>query len=198
MPLSWRKWKGVILFLLKAVSHDENLGYLGNLAPPPPLHVLMTWMHFLSKFTCQMYVAATKTEDVNDLRYQLFCMKRGEVESSQLPPCRDCLIMHAQLANYQAAVWRRSLNPTAEIHNPIKHGWTEEDGKLAILWMRSPPAPDAVLQLLTCKCVCSCKLSSCTCLANRLPCTDMCRLQTCSNLMMSKMITLKLESQMMR
>ena len=128
-----------------------------------------------------MYVAATKTEEVNDLRYQLVCMKRGEAESSQLPPCRDCLTMHTQRANYQAAVWRRSLDSAPEIPNPIDHGWTEDDGNLAIHWMRSPPAPDAVLELLACKCKRSCKLPSCPCLTNKLPCTDMCSLQTCSN-----------------
>ena len=32
-------------------------------------------------------------------------------------------------------------------------------------------------QLLACKCVCSCKLPTCVCMANRLACTDMCYLQ---------------------
>jgi len=43
------------------------------------------------------------------------------------------------------------------------------------------PAPDAVLQLLSCRCVRSCKLPVCTCVSNGLKCTDMCRLQTRSN-----------------
>ena len=55
------------------------------------------------------------------------------------------------------------------------------DGKLAIHWMRSPPAPDAVLELLACKYVRSCKLPKCTCMANGLACTDLCKLQSCSN-----------------
>ena len=50
-----------------------------------------------------------------------------------------------------------------------------------IEWMRTPPAPDAVLELLSCKCLRSCRLPSCTCLVNGLECTNMCRLQTCSN-----------------
>ena len=58
---------------------------------------------------------------------------------------------------------------------------TDEDGKLAVNWMRGSPAPDAVLQLLSCKCVRSCELPKCTCLSNGLKCTDMCRLQTCQN-----------------
>ena len=47
--------------------------------------------------------------------------------------------------------------------------------------MRSPPARDAVLTLLACKCVFSCKLPKCTRRANGLSCTDMCKLQLCSN-----------------
>ena len=47
--------------------------------------------------------------------------------------------------------------------------------------MRSPPARDAVLTLLACKCVLSCKLPKCTSKANGLACTDMCKLQLCSN-----------------
>ena len=39
----------------------------------------------------------------NDLRYQLFCAKRGEIASSLLPPCRGCLFMHLIRAIYKAA-----------------------------------------------------------------------------------------------
>ena len=118
---------------------------------------------------------------VNELRYQLFCAKRGEAESSQLPPCRDCLLLHAQRANYQATIWKRCLDAKPTIPNPTEHGWTEEDNNLNILWMRSAPAPEVVLELLACKCRRSCKLPDCTCLANGLTCTSMCKLQTCSN-----------------
>ena len=53
---------------------------------------------------------------------------------------------------------------------------------IAIYWMWSPPAQFAVMELLVCKCVRSYKLTTCTCIANRLACTDMCcKLQSCSN-----------------
>ncbi len=45
-------------------------------------------------FVCRMYAPSSSVCDVNDLRYLLFCTKRGEVESSLLPPCRDCLKLH--------------------------------------------------------------------------------------------------------
>ncbi|KAK5904133.1 hypothetical protein CesoFtcFv8_005726 [Champsocephalus esox] len=43
------------------------------------------------------------------------------------------------------------------------------------------PAPDAVLQLMSCKCARICKLPACVCLENQLKCTDVCKLQTCTN-----------------
>ncbi len=137
----------------------------------------------LQKITCNLYMPSDQTTaTVNKLRYQLFCARRGEVESSQLPPCEDCLFMHALRANYQAAVWRRCLQRQPFVRDPKKCGWTtDDDGKLAVQWMRGSPAPDAVLQLLSCKCVRSCKLPECTCLTNGLKCTDMCKLQTCTN-----------------
>ena len=43
------------------------------------------------------------------------------------------------------------------------------------------PAPNAVLELLSCQCSRACKLPSCSCLINGLACTDMCKLQNCTN-----------------
>ena len=136
----------------------------------------------LEAFVCQMYVSSSTTAEVNELRYNLFCAKRGEVESSQLPPCRDCLHLHILRANYQSAIWRRSLESEPDIPDPKTHGWTtDEDGVLTVQWMQGSPAPEAVLQMLSCKCVQTCKLPDCMCMVNQLKCTDMCKLQTCTN-----------------
>ena len=134
------------------------------------------------RLTCQLYVPTTQISEVNTLRYKMFCAKRAQVESSQLPPCQDCLYRHISRANYQAAVWRRCLENDPSEPNPVDHGWTTtNDGKLSIDWMHGPPAPEAVLELLSCVCVRSCKLPDCLCLSNGLKCTTMCKLQTCTN-----------------
>eukprot|EP00058_Branchiostoma_floridae_P015564 XP_002601052.1 hypothetical protein BRAFLDRAFT_102390 [Branchiostoma floridae] len=49
--------------------------------------------------TCRLRVVA----DVNEMRHHLFSAKKGNVESSALPPCRDCLHLHVKRANYQAS-----------------------------------------------------------------------------------------------
>ena len=101
-------------------------------------HVGQTWdvqPHLFEKvqqFTCRMNVAASSTTEMNDLRYQLFCAKRGEIESSLLPPCRYCLFMHLLRDNYQAATWKCCLHARPTVPDPTKCGWIDNDGKLAI------------------------------------------------------------------
>ena len=134
----------------------------------------------VQQFTCPMYVAASRTTELNDLRYQLFCAKRGEIESILLPLCRNCLSMHLIQANYQAAIWKCCLPARPTVANPTKCGWI-------YVMMASSPFTEcgrhqhhnAVLELLACKCVRSCKLK-CACMANGLACPDMCKLQSYS------------------
>ncbi|XP_078353848.1 uncharacterized protein LOC144638526 [Oculina patagonica] len=140
-----------------------------------------TLFSVLQEFTCKLYANRCPSNTVNDLRYQLFRAKKGEIESGQLPPCQDCLFMHSLRANYQAGVWRRALETCPRIPNPIGHGWCNEDGNLAICWMTGSPAPDVVIEFLSCKCTSVCKLPNCQCLANGLKCTTTCRLQDCNN-----------------
>ena len=136
----------------------------------------------LQAFTCKLYTASATTEDINTARYQLFCARRGELESSQLPPCKDCLFLHAMRANYQAGIWRGSLQQHPQVPSPVEHGWVRDDnGQLTLEWMRGSPAPEAVLQLLCCNCSRRCKLPECPCMSNGLKCTILCKLQTCDN-----------------
>ena len=47
--------------------------------------------------------------------------------------------------------------------------------------MNGEPAPQAVLELLSCQCSRACELPRCTCLSNGLRCTPLCKLVNCSN-----------------
>ena len=142
-------------------------------------------MDKLEAFTCVMYAPKAPTIKINELRYHLFCAKKGEIESHQLPPCKDCLTKHAQRANYQAGIWRRCLEQDPQVPSPVGRGWKmEKEGEseqLVVHWMDGQPAPDAVLDLLACNCPKKCSLPKCVCIANGLKCTDMCRLADCEN-----------------
>jgi len=134
----------------------------------------------LQEITCHMCLLPKPVMSMNcDIKCDA---KRGEVEFCQLPPCEDCLFMHVLHANHQTAIWRCSLQSQVFVSSPVGCGWTtDNDGKLAIECMHGSAAPDAVLQLLSCMCTCSCKLPECTCLANNMKYTDMCKLQKCNN-----------------
>ena len=110
-----------------------------------------------------------------------FYVQRGEVDSSELSPCEDCLFVHVLLILPGSSL--EVLLANEAICAKSKRNWwtTNDNGQLAIEWMRGSPAPDAVLQLLSCKCARSCKLPECTCLVNGFKCTDMCKLQTCQS-----------------
>lgn len=148
----------------------------------------------LQDFTCRMYSSRPGTNSINELRYRLFCSKRGNIESDHLSPCADCLYKHACRANYQTAIWRRSLENRPEIPSPLRHGWIQDENKLGIDWMSGQPAPEAVLKLLSCPCTRSCRLPNCSCLVNGLKCTDMCRLPECDNRREEEAVTVEVDA----
>ena len=80
----------------------------------------------LEEVVCLMYARKPATTDVNQLRYNLFCSHKGEIESHQLPPCKDSLAKHSQRANFQAAKWKKSLQADPETPSLIGNGWKLE------------------------------------------------------------------------
>lgn len=138
----------------------------------------------IQKFACQLYCKNTTITTVNDLRHYMFIEKKACIESDKLPPCYDTLQQHTLRANYQAAIWRRSLDNCPHIPKPTDgHGWeVDVDGNLTIKWMTCLPAPDAVLTLLSCKCARTCHPARCSCILNGLKCTSACKLLTCANM----------------
>ena len=140
--------------------------------------------HVLEEFTCKLYMSQTEITEVNEMRFQLFRAKNGDIQSGQLPPCQDCLKLHATRACYQAAIWHHSLEVTPRVPSPLDcNGWVlDDDGRLAIEWMSGAPAPDVVLEFLSCKCKRECRLPSCTCMVNGRSCTAACVLQECANM----------------
>ena len=126
----------------------------------------------LQEFTCKLYCSQPETDNINELRYRLFCARKGNIDSNQFAPCVDCLFMPASRANFQAAIWKRSLQGYQGTPTPIGSGWREDCDHFAIDWTSGDPAPTAVLELLSYSCTRSCHLPTCSCLANSLKCTD--------------------------
>ncbi|KAG1673735.1 hypothetical protein GQR58_015496 [Nymphon striatum] len=136
----------------------------------------------IQAFTCSLYCLNTSISDVNKLRYEMFRSRKGDISSGQLPPCKDALKQQTNRANYQAAIWRRSLQNSPEIPSPTNgHGWNVVEGKLGICWLTGAPAPDVVLELMSCKCPRRCN-ENCPCVVNGFSCTPACKLLDCDNM----------------
>ena len=112
----------------------------------------------------------------------MYCKGNGKVDAKCLPPCLDSLTHHIHRANYQAAIWRRCMINDPETPSPVGNGWQrDKNGDLTINWVSVKPAPDEILELLSCHCQRKCKQDSCPCWLNRLKCTDACHKYACEN-----------------
>uniref|UniRef100_UPI00358F3D52 uncharacterized protein n=1 Tax=Myxine glutinosa TaxID=7769 RepID=UPI00358F3D52 len=133
-------------------------------------------LDLLEVFVCKLYGQHSVTT-INEARYNMFRLARKS--EITMPPNQDALREHIKRANYQAGIYKRSLQPNAEIPVPDGHGWKMESGELVINWMNLPPAPDGVMELAYC--TGNCKKSkcgdadTCTCLQNNVPCIDLCK-----------------------
>lgn len=136
------------------------------------------------KFVCALYGATDKGDDLNGLRYRMFCDPNRAKEPRQLPPSQDALQQHVQRANYQAAIWKAALQAQPVQPSPLEHGWQDNgDGCLAVKWTETGIAPKEVLALVRCNCHTGhCSSRRCTCYKTSLPCTDVCGCAGCSNI----------------
>ena len=106
------------LTILKANAEFKEpfaqLGVQWNL--PPNLHVK------LEEFVCKLCATKPATSSIDAFRCNLFCARKGDAESHQLPPCQGCLRKDTIHTNYQAAIWRRSLISDPETPDPVGMG----------------------------------------------------------------------------
>lgn len=135
-------------------------------------------------FICRVYQSHTSTKSLADLRWSMFTAKQALAE--KLPPTRGSLIPALKRANFQALVWSKDDEPNPVIPNPVDHGWCIEEGVLTPVMCEEPCAPESLLKLVKCSCVKNRCSPPCKCLANNLPCTEMCCCNgdklTCDNL----------------
>lgn len=132
----------------------------------------------LNQFTCLLYWNKSSS-NVNVCRHYLF--KSGKCSDELLPPTCDSLSKHIERANFQSAVWLQCLTAKQIIPSPINNGWKFDNGKLEIVWMTCPPAPDALLDSINCKCKSGCKTFRCSCKKANLAYTDLCTCCDCQS-----------------
>ncbi len=133
-----------------------------------------TVTHALEKFVCRLYEPSTTLIRLSELRWKLFCKKQAE--SEQLPPTQSSLVQMIRRANYVSRIWWQDDIAHPDIPDPCRSGWELEDDEMVPVKMTLPPAPNAVIALIKCRCIKSvCKEKSrCSCRLAGLNCTEMC------------------------
>jgi len=131
------------------------------------------------------------------LHYEIHCARSGKVEPEALPPCESSPRLYVTSANYKAAIWRRAIAPLPVIPSPHGHGWEVDNisNGMEFVWFGSIPAPEEVLELLSCTCKRACMVESCCYMKAGLKCTDRCSSIQCENMAFSMrmgIVTLRL------
>ena len=135
-------------------------------------------MNEVEVFVSEVY-GQKKCSSVNEARYN--CFRLGLRSNGGLPLNRDSLLLHTKRANYQTAVYRRSLQQKINTPEPDGHGWLIANSTLTVQWGTLPAAPDFVLNYINCKCKKYGCTSKCSCKSANLVCTDLCQCLSCEN-----------------
>ena len=133
----------------------------------------------LERLVCSLYQVKI---DVNEARYKLFTKKKKPPPLQSLSTIKDVLYLHIEPASYQCQLWKKALDYHPHLPHPVEHGWTDIDGSLTVQWGYLKPAPDFILEFVSCSCKkFECTTNHCSCAAVNLPCTDLFCCTNCKN-----------------
>ena len=93
------------------------------------------------------------------------------------PPTQAALHQAVLRAHYQLLVWNKDIVPNPVLPSPEGFGWKWEEDKKAWIPVITtlPPAPEAIIHLMKCKCTKErCANNRCKCRKAGLRCTDLC------------------------
>lgn len=121
-----------------------------------------------------MYLYGSKLgsfANLDDLRFHLFqkSLKRTHAKLESLPPTSAAAAQHSFRCFYQVQFWKG--NPL----NPEKWGWTRINGLLEPIRTTLPPAPDEILNLVSCACTGNCSTAQCGCKKSGVQCSPLCK-----------------------
>ena len=124
----------------------QAFGQLGS-----SFHLQEDTFKWLRRFVCHLY-GYDGVDDVNATRYPIF--KKGKFSEELLPPTEDVLLLHIRRSNYQAYIWRHSMENFLDMPDPRIHGWVFDtpNDALEVKWMSLLLAPDSILCFINCSC----------------------------------------------
>ena len=127
----------------------------------------------LEKFVCKIFYPKTKLVEVSELRKWLF--RKEQSQSERLPPTMGAILQIILRSHYQNLVWKSDIVTNPTLPPAEQYGWVKRDDKYEEVTTTSPPAPDAIVNIIKCNCQKS-NCSNLLCSAKKavLICTDMC------------------------
>ena len=100
--------------------------------------------------------------------------KETTTTSQSLPPTKYLLYLHINCANYQFQYWRKALDHHPQFPYSVEHRWIDFDRFLAVQLGLLKPAPDSILEFVSCSCKKSkYSTNNCGCEAVNLLCTNL-------------------------
>ena len=129
----------------------------------------------LAKFVCTVYSPkGIKIDNIPGLRWHLFC--KNMAESEKLPPTLGALKQHVLRAHIQASVWGQADIAQQVFLEPLENGYhKDKDGQLKPVTTELLPAPEAIIEMVRCRCKADCSSQKCSCTSVGLPCTELCQ-----------------------
>ena len=114
--------------------------------------------------------------DINELRYHLLCIGDKARKNWPTSPMLRCPEVPHHACRLSSCHLEESLEAKPDIPHPRGHGWTlDAAGVLSIHWMDQLPAPQALLEVVSCGCTTGRATRRCTCKTHGMPCTDVCQ-----------------------
>lgn len=127
----------------------------------------------LEEYVCRLYQPKSKINDVKSLRWEMF--RKSQAEAEKLPPTQAVLEQAILRAHYQAMVWCHETEAKPVLPAPESYGWKKEGNMFEPIVTHLKPAPDAVIELISCACGAGkCKGTKCSCRKADMVCTEMC------------------------
>lgn len=140
-----------------------------------------------------LYGAKAESLTLDALRFTQFqkSLNRNTPKLESLPPTSDSAAQHSYRVYHQIQQW---LGNKLE---PEKWGWVRQEGDLHPVRTTLPPAPDEIIQLISCSCKGDCSSAKCSCKKNGITCSALCKTcegVTCCNSSFEKEVNFNLEN----
>lgn len=124
-------------------------------------------------FVLKLY-GCTRSTSLNESRYSVYLKAvakmslKSKFNMASLPPTSDAAEQHTYRTYYQIQKWIGDKEIRA-----TDWGWILTDNILYPVHSKKPPAPEEVINLVSCNCKKACK-NNCSCFKASLDCTEMC------------------------